>query len=371
MCATLEHMFASVGDSDEATLGVIAERRREIDASEAAWLALVAAYERSSEWRADGYGSAAAALASECHMTEGVARMHVELARTLEEMPVVAEAFAAGEVSRQHASVIAKACTPERAGTLLELAPTLVAAATRMHPRELSSVVQHVVDRLDGDGGEASDEALRARRGVRASKRMDRMVSSEVLLDPEGGEVYLTALTAEMQRDRRKDETRTASQRRGDALVNICRRSLDEGTVGGTRKARPHITLVVDLEKHAERALLDHARAEAAHTGHVSENTLRRLTCDCNISRILTAGKGEILDVGRATRTIPPAIWRALVVRDRHCSAPGCDRPPGGCEAHHVWHWEDGGPTSLENLTLLCWYHHHEAHKHDGQRRGP
>ena len=197
------------------------------------------------------------------------------------------------------------------------------------------------------------------------------MVASDALLDPEGGEVYLTAIGAEMTRDRRVHETRTPAQRRADALVNICRRSLDEGTVGGKRNARPHITVVVDLETLGDEALLTAARAEAAHTGHVSASTLARLTCDCNVSRVVTAGRSEILDAGRSTRTIPPAIWRALVARDRHCTAPGCARPPGRCEAHHIWHWDKGGPTSLENLKLLCWYHHHEEHKRDPPRRGP
>ncbi len=365
-------MFASqVGDANNSTLDRLAADRRDIDAREAAWLRDVADYDRAGAWRDSGCPNAAAALAARCHMTEGAARTHVELARSLDDLPAVADAFGTGAVSRQHASVIAKACTPERADAMAELVPTLVAAATRMHPRELGSFVQHSVDRVDGDGGAATDESLRGRRRVIASQRIDRMVASDALLDPEGGEVYLTALSAEMTRDRRLNEARTPGQRRADALVKICRRSLDENTVGGARSARPHITVVVDLERCGNESLLATAHAEAVHTGHVSANTLARLTCDCSISRVITAGRSEVLDVGRATRTIPPAIWRALVVRDRQCAAPGCDRPPGRCEAHHLRHWENGGPTSLENLKLLCWHHHHEAHKNDPPRRGP
>ena len=61
------------------------------------------------------------------------------------------------------------------------------------------------------------------------------------------------------------------------------------------------------------------------------------------------------LDVGRATRTVGPALWNALVARDRHCTAPGCTRGPADCEAHHIVHWSKGGPTNLDNLKLLCW----------------
>ncbi len=364
-------MFASqVGDANNPTLDRLAADRRDLDAREAAWLRNVADYDRSGAWR-DGYQNAAAALAARCHMTEGAAPTHVELARSLEDLPAVADAFATGAVSRHHASVIAKACTPDRVDAMAELVPTLVAAATRMHPRELGSFVQHSVDRLDGDGGAADDEALRAWRRVIASRRIDRMVASDALLDPEVGEVYLTALSAEMTRDRRLNETRTPGQRRTDALVNICRRSLDENTVGGTRNARPHITMVVDLEHCGTNRSWPPLVPRPSTPDTSRRARWRDSTCDCSVNRVITAGRSEILDVGRATRTIPPVIWWALVVRDRQCAAPGCDRPPGRCEAHHIRHWENGGPTSLENLKLLCWHHQHEAHKNDPPRRGP
>ncbi len=83
----------------------------------------------------------------------------------------------------------------------------------------------------------------------------------------------------------------------------------------------------------------------------------------------MTDGPSQVLDVGRMTHNIPIAIWNTLVVRDRHCTAPGCDRSPEYCQAHHIWFWEWGGPTSLENLRLLCWYHHKELHNHDAKAR--
>jgi hypothetical protein len=111
------------------------------------------------------------------------------------------------------------------------------------------------------------------------------------------------------------------------------------------------------------------ARADTAHGGRLSRSTLERLTCDCNLSRVITDGPGCILDVGWTTRTVTNAQWNALVARDRHCRAPGCDRPPSHCEAHHIWHWEHGGPTNLDNLLLLCWHHHRQHHRHDAQAR--
>ena len=74
---------------------------------------------------------------------------------------------------------------------------------------------------------------------------------------------------------------------------------------------------------------------------------------------------GEPLDVGRAAATATAAIRRALEVRDRGCAFPGCDRPPGWADAHHIVHWADGGQTSIDNLVLLCGAHHRVIHHDD------
>jgi hypothetical protein len=88
-----------------------------------------------------------------------------------------------------------------------------------------------------------------------------------------------------------------------------------------------------------------------------------RLTCDAMVQSIVMAGASEVLDLGRSTRVVSPAQRRSLVVRDRGCVFPGCDRPPGWCDAHHVRHWVKGGPTDLCNLVLLCRHHHVLCHE--------
>ena len=90
--------------------------------------------------------------------------------------------------------------------------------------------------------------------------------------------------------------------------------------------------------------------------------SLHQLLCDANIHRVITDGGSSILDYGRGTRTIPPALYTSLVLRDLGCRFPGCDRQAQWCEGHHVWHWEHGGPTNMANLVLLCSRHHHQVH---------
>ena len=89
---------------------------------------------------------------------------------------------------------------------------------------------------------------------------------------------------------------------------------------------------------------------------------MRRLACDAELVPAVLGSHGEPLDIGRAKRLITPALWAALVIRDRHCAFPACDRPPLMCHAHHIHHWTDGGPTTIGNLVLLCGHHHRLIH---------
>ena len=69
------------------------------------------------------------------------------------------------------------------------------------------------------------------------------------------------------------------------------------------------------------------------------------------------------LDIGRSSRTVPEPMRRAVIARDRHCRFPGCRRPARWCDAHHIVHWTDDGPTRVDNLILLCRHHHTLIHR--------
>ena len=187
------------------------------------------------------------------------------------------------------------------------------------------------------------------------------------VLDPEGTETVLTASGAVLDTETRTTsdgdgDGRVPAQRRADALLHICRSYLDHTTTTTVAGERPHLTMIVDLEVLERRAT---QRAETAHGQILHPETVRRLACDAAVSRIITKGQSEPLNVGRRTRTIPPAIRRALVIRDRHRPFPRCDRPAPWCHGHHIIHWACGGPTCLDNLTLLCRRHYRLVHERD------
>lgn len=110
-----------------------------------------------------------------------------------------------------------------------------------------------------------------------------------------------------------------------------------------------------DLVGRGQGRLLDGTPLDAT--------TVERLACDAAVHRVVTSGRSTILDYGRATRTISPDLWAALVIRDGGCRIPWCDRDSTWCDAHHIRPWSRGGPTNLANLVTLCSRHHHRLHE--------
>jgi hypothetical protein len=336
-------------------------------------LRAIGEYDRSGDWQLNDFLTAPAALRHRCRMSAGHARRAIDVARKLDQLPELAAAFSSGDVSRAHVEQITDAAPPERVDMLRGLERELVDYARLSTPSELRGAVRRVTDAFDGDGGAGADKGEHAKNRVTLPVIAGRGVLSGGL-DAESTEIVASALDAQMEALEGDDERdrRPIAQRRADALVAICRLSLaDRPGDSGPRRGLPHVSVIVDIGTLTGITddLLTELRGEAAHVGLLSRATLERLTCDCKLSRVLTDGPSQVLDVGRATRTVPTAIWKALVARDRHCSHPGCTRPPAFCDAHHVIHWARGGATNLANLRLLCWQHHRKQHLLDALPR--
>lgn len=352
-----------------------AELQAVCEALEGERLRRLAEIDRRRLFERDGQLSAASWLAARFQLGWGEARRAVAIARTLERMSRVRRAFDDGAVSLSAVRMLAEAREAEP-DAFDRAEQVLVEAASRHSISDLHRVLAHWRSVVENErmGGSDVDEALTARRRLHASVTLGGMVRLDGDLDPQTGETFMTALAAVLDTEARttaaadaEPDGRTPSQRRADALGEICRGWLDRDDRAQVAGERPHLSVTVPLdaltEPDAMAGAAGMAAAELEHTGPIGRTTLRTMSCDASVARVVLGPRSEPLDVGRRTQVVPPAMRRAVVARDRHCRFPGCDRPQSWCDAHHIVHWADGGETSLENLVLLCRRHHRLTHQ--------
>jgi Domain of unknown function (DUF222) len=319
--------------------------------------------DRRRSFEREGHLSLASWLAARFRIAWGMASRRVKLARALQEMPVAREAAESGEVSMSQVDLLARARDAEPVA-FAEAEVALVDAARAHSVGGVRRVVGHWREAVERSAKVDSEQRLRDRRHLHASATFEGMVRTDGDLDPDNGEAYLTALRAVMDAECRSEEDdRTPAQRRADALGEICRQWLDRSDRPEVAGERPHVTVTLDASVLA-------VVATPNWSDNVHDGPVRRRppdpAGDASIIRIVLAAPSEPVDVGRRTPVVPPAMRRAVVVRDRHCRFPGCDRPHSWCDAHHVVLWAGGGETKLSNLLLLCRRHHRMVHDSGG-----
>ncbi|WP_410814053.1 DUF222 domain-containing protein [Micromonospora sp. 067-2] len=324
---------------------------------------------------AQGASSTAVWLRERLRLSVPAARRLVDLAATLDTAPAdVFRALAEGQIDFDQARVIADTVQSVHSTAGAEAADkavgVLVDWAGQFDPTLLRTLATRILDHVAPEVADAAAraaleaEARRAQRDrhITVSERSDGRLGLSGILDAEAAAVLRAAIDP-LSAPAGVDDTRTAGQRRHDALTDICRLALRTGELPehGGDPAQIVVTTSYDpLVGQLDTGILD--------TGlHLSADTVRRLACDAAILPAVLGGAGQVLDLGRQRRLITGPLRRALVLRDRGCAFPGCDRPPRWCDAHHIRHWADGGPTSLTNAVLLCGHHHRHLHRTDWQ----
>ena len=294
-------------------------------------------------------------LKHQAQMTAAEAARTAHTASRLRDLPVTRKAWVEGLLSGGQVAAVLAAVRPEHrelfADHEADVVPTLgdldVGDTCRVM-RRWSEMAEALVE---------PDDVPQRRRSLRASRLLDDRVILDGDLDSDSGEVVLSALRlAECPDD--EAEIRTPSERRADALADICRYFLNHQTSRPGGRHRPHVNVVVGADD-----LYTARRARYTGGAKISAETASAILCDSVMHRLVVDPAGAIIDYGRATRTISAPLWAALVVRDRGCRFAGCDRPSNWCEAHHVVWFRDGGTTCPENLVLLCSRHHHKLHE--------
>jgi len=362
-----------VGDSRLAEL--VAEAAEVVARAQAVLLRLVGEADAREALVGQGAPSSAAWLRQRARLAPAEASTYVRTARALRsELAGTRAACADGRVSLAQAAVIARAVAELPAEPSLRAAAEqrLVADAAAYDPVLLSRVGRHLVAVADPDGADGRDGDALARAEERAGRRLELSLTADGeggawlrgRLDAEGAAVVRAALdplSRPLPSAADGPDPRSPARRRAEALVELCRRALSGGGLPDSGGDRPQLVVTVPL-----RTLAAGVGTATLDDGTVmSATTARRLACDAAVLPAVLGGAGQVLDVGRSRRLFTGPLRRALVLRDRGCAFPGCDRPPSWCEAHHLRHWADGGTTSLDNGVLLCAHHHRLVERGD------
>ena len=342
----------------------IAELSAHLEAATARLLDLIREFDARAGWNT-GFRSCAAWLSWRVGLDLGAARERVRVARALGTLPRLAQALARGELSYAKVRALTRVATPETEERLLAVGR----AGTAEHVERIVRGWRRV-DRI----AEAREAARRhASRALHVYQDEDGMVTIRGRLAPEVGAVLVQALAAARevlyQRARQKDadapaadvpaETPPLAQQQADALALLAETALHHGLDPGAPGERYQMVVHVDAPALADP---DQPGQSVLEDGtHVSPETSRRLACDASRVVMRHGGDGRVVEVAARTRTIPPALRRALHHRDRGCRFPGCGVRFG--QGHHIHHWAQGGPTTLSNLALLCRRHHRAVHE--------
>jgi len=384
-------MFAVNIDDNDQLADEITTLAGQINAANYRFLKLLAEFDRRGAWVDAGIRSCAYWLNWKCGIAMNAAREKVRVARALDDLPEINEAFEKGELSFSKVRAMTRIATAENESNLLMVANY----GTAQHMEVLVRAYRLVSPQCDADEGIANkvfedvafgniksadnkkSEHQQDQRKVSCYQDDDGMWHIQALLPAEEGGLLVKVLqelgdrlvadssTAQTEASLEKemepepeieDEKVTAvtsfPQRRADALVAIAEHYL--ATNSGD---------VASLKASERCQLILHVQEGANLDGRwLPPDAARRLACDTSFRVVKEDEYGNVLDLGRRSRIISSAMSRALSIRDGGCQFPGC------CETryvdgHHIKHWADGGETKLDNLVTLCRYHHRELHK--------
>jgi hypothetical protein len=332
-----------IDDLDRAIVTLAAR----INAETYELLVLVRQFDERAGWLQWGLGNCAEWLHYRCDFSMNAAREKVRVAHAMKTLPDIAAAFSSGRLSYSKVRAMTRVVGAHNEEELLSFALKTTTARVEERCRELRC---GTVDSLDG-----AQRAF-ASRSLRVTRNADRGVMTiSIDLPMETGELVEKAL------DKARDDSvskaefidESWSARQADALVSMASSYLS-GNVEKTRNTSDDYLVTIHVDQSA--------LANGDGRSSLPIESVKRMCCDGHTVVLGESENGEPLNIGRKTRTVPTAIKRALIARDKACSFPGCHHTRF-VDAHHIRHWSAGGKTSLDNLMLLCSQHHKLVHE--------
>jgi hypothetical protein len=343
------------------------------------FLELVAEFDRRRGWERHGVANCAQWLSWQCGIERVTAREKVRVARALENLPNIRDAFRRGVVSYSKVRAMTRIATADNEATLLNVAEHGNAAHVDKLVRKYCYVerleqtqrvnAQHYDRHLHFSYDEHGSVVMHARLPAEVGAVVRKAIEAAVSALEQRAATEGASAEARMQEQEPQTVNDAWGAKRADGLQALAesflsRQSDDTGTAADSRQVIVHIDqrLLASRDRTDDPSAPMPLRCELDDEHALAVETARRLGCDCSLVGIVEDEDGEPLDVGRKTRSISPAMQRALKSRDGGCRFPGCDRTRY-TEGHHVNHWAEGGETKLSNLITLCWFHHRLVHE--------
>ena len=360
------------GMDDDTLAAAVATLAAHIHAATYRLLVLIAELDRRELWATQGAQSCAHWLSWACGIDAHTAREKVRVARALENLPLLSEALAKGELGYSKVRALTRVATSDNEAYLLDIGRH----GTASHVEKFARLYRQAC----GANETERADARHRERGLTFWHEDDGTVVLHGRFPPEMAARILSALEAAMAAHGAEQPSADSGQehsgspdvprgtpvpkppvtaRRADALAWMADRLFEEGDAPALAPDRHEVVVHVDAEVLAGGGT---GRCEIEPHSALARETARRLCCDAGIVAAVDGPAGEPLAVGRRTRSIPPAMRRALLIRDRGCRFPGC-ASTHRLHGHHVRHWAKGGETSLDNLVLLCPFHHRLVHE--------
>jgi hypothetical protein len=346
-----------IGRTQEQISHELAELRQVCDLIELEFSDLASEFASTNEYDLQGFDSAISWIKEICHMSGGAAADRVSAGHQLQRLSQSEQAVVEGRIGFAHFVLLAR--TAAALGGRFD-ETKLLWRATELSVRRFHNECMHARHAANPEGFVNEEKEGVEARSLVLTTADDGVVLVQGVLDKVGGAALRTALEPLAKRAGVGDH-RKLDRRLGDALVDLSIHALDNGISSG----RAHLQVTTSLETLL--GLSGSPAAELEFSLPISSKGVERLACDCSVTRILLDSESMVIDVGRAKRVVTAPQSKALRVRDRGCTWPGCDRPASWTSAHHVVHWIHGGSTDLPNLVLLCYRHHWMVHEGNWQ----
>jgi Domain of unknown function (DUF222) len=313
-------------------------------------------FRESGDFLLDGYANGPAWLAANTNALRGEGHARKDQAELLDLLGSFGDSFHRNRIGYIQIKTLASVVSEERRPLAVRDEQVLLEAAEALTASEFKTIVRRWVSLCDDELSDPTKpDAHAARRRVTLTVLPDGSWKLDGILEPLAGEALQAALTAVMPSKPLPDDDRSTVQKRHDALHDIANEILGTDEVADGHGSRPNVTVTLNGEKGTTTTA----------SGTVLPRWVRdAMCCDATFTAVFLSGNGVPFDVGTPITGIPIRNRRNVLARDRHCRYPGCSHPPRWCDIHHLKHREHGGDHAINNMALLCRFHHRLVHAH-------